>query len=60
MAAYVIRERSDSAGEPAMIFGVAKAGPKTTRAQRVPWLPENGIGSPDGLSLFNLKNVEIT
>ena len=54
MAAYVIRERSDSAGEPAMILGVAKAGPKTTRAQRVPWLSENGIASPDGLSLFNL------
>ena len=60
LAAHAIRERSVSTDEPAMIFGVAKAGPQTTKARQVPWLSENGIASPDGLCLFNLRNVEIT
>ena len=52
-------KRADRTGEPAMIFGLAKAGPQATKTGQTPWLSENGVASPDGLSLFNLRNVEI-
>ena len=58
-AAHAVRERADKTGEPAMIFGVAKAGLHATKTGQAPWLSENGIASPDGLSLFNLTNVKI-
>ena len=58
-AAHAVRERADRTGEPAMIFGLAKAGPQATKTGQTPWLSETGVASPDGLSLFNLMNVEI-
>ena len=58
-AALAMREHAGDTGEPAMIFGLAKAGPQTSKTGELPWLSENGIASPDGLSLFNLRNVEI-
>ena len=58
-AAHAVRERADRTGEPAMIFGLAKAALNATKSEQAPWLSENGIASPDGLSLFNLRNAEI-
>ena len=58
-AAYAIRERVESADEPALIFGLAKAKPEAMKTRQTPWLSENGVASLDGLSLFNLRNVEI-
>ena len=49
-----IADNAYRTGEPAMIFGVARRKPQTTA-----WLSTNGIAAPDGLSLFNLKDVEI-
>ena len=49
-----IADNAYRTGEPAMIFGVARRKPKTTA-----WLSTSGIAAPDGLSLFNLKDVEI-
>ena len=59
VAARAMRQRAEVTGEPAMIFGLAKAEPNVSKTGEVPWLSENGIASPDGLSLFNLRNVEI-
>lgn len=58
-AVHTMRARADDTDEPAMIFGVARAGTPTSKIERAPWLSENGIASPDGLSLFNLRSVEI-
>ena len=58
-AAHAMRERADDTGEPAMIFGLANAEPQASKTGEVPWLSENGIASPDGLGLFNLRNAEI-
>ena len=58
-AAHAVRERADRTGEPAMFFGLAKAGPHATKTGQALWLSENGIASPDGLSLFNLRNVQL-
>ena len=57
-AARAMRQRAEVTGEPAMIFGVAKAEQNAPKGGEVPWLSENGIASPDGLGLFNLRNVE--
>ena len=57
--AQIIREEADRAGEPAMLFGVAKGEPRTRESRQMPWLSNNGIASPDGLSLFNLRSVDI-
>ena len=59
-AVHAMRKRADDTGEPAMIFGLAKAEPQASKTGEVPWLSENGIASPDGLSLFNLRSVEIS
>lgn len=59
-AAHAMREHTDETGEPAMIFGVATANPQASKTNEVPWLSENGIASPDGLGLFNLRNAEIS
>ena len=58
-AAHAVRKRADRTGEPAMVFGLAKAGPHATKTGQALWLSENGIASPDGLSLFNLRNVQL-
>ena len=58
-AAHAMREHAGDSGEPAMIFGLAKAGPEGSKSERALWLSENGIASPDGLGLFNLRNVEM-
>ncbi len=58
-AVHAMRERAVGSDEPAMIFGLAKGKPDATKAGQEPWLSENGIASPDGLSLFNLRNVDI-
>ena len=58
-AARAMRERAVDTGEPAMIFGVAKAVPQASKTGEVPWVSENGVASPDGLGLFNLRNAEI-
>ena len=57
--AHGIKESVDDADGPAMIFGLARRKPQTPESQKMPWLSDNGIASPDGLSLFNLENVEI-
>ena len=57
-AAHAMRERADRTGEPAMLFGLATVGPEATKGGAAPWLSENGIASPDGLSLFNLRKVK--
>ena len=58
-AAHAMRERAVDTGEPAMIFGIAKAVPQASKTGEVPWVSENGVASPDGLGLFNLRNAEI-
>ena len=57
--AYGIRESADNTDEPAMIFGLTKGRPQLAESRQMPWLSDNGIASPDGLSLFNLKSVKI-
>ena len=57
--AYAIRERVERTGEPAMIFGVAEGIVHPAETRQLPWLSDNGIASSDGLSLFDLRNVEI-
>ena len=54
-----ISEEADRAGEPAMIFGLAKGESKTAESREVSWLSDNGIASRDGLSLFNLSKVDV-
>ena len=58
-AARAMGARADDMGEPAMIFGLARAEPQASKIEQVPWLSENGIALPDGLSLFKLRSVEI-
>ena len=59
-AVHMARDRAASTGEPAVIFGIGTAGSQATKAGQMPWLSGNGIASPDGLSLFNLADVEVT
>ena len=58
-AAQAMKQRAEVTGEPAMIFGLERAEPNVSKTGEVPWLSENGIASPDGLGLFNLRNAEI-
>ena len=44
--------------EPAMIFGLATSAASKTRVDRSLWLGEGGIASPDGLSLFDLRQID--
>ena len=41
------------------ICGLAKGKPKTTKYRQTAWLSDDGIAAPDGLSVFNLTDVEI-
>ena len=59
-AVLAIRERTASTDEPAIIFGLSTATPQVDELQQTPWLSDNGIASPDGLSLFNLRNVKFS
>ena len=42
-----------------MIFGLAKGKAKREETRDAPWLSGDGIATPDGSSLFNLRSVEI-
>ena len=57
--AHSIRESADRTGEPVMIFGLTNLKQPRAESRQVPWLSDNGIAAPDGVSLFDLKNVEI-
>lgn len=56
--AQTLRDRGDMIKEPVMILGLARGERRTEFVQR-PWVSAHGIASPDRLSLFNLKDLEI-
>ncbi len=57
--ARVIGEGAAGAGEPAMIFGLARGASNTAESGQAGWLSHNGIVSADGSALFDLKSVNM-
>lgn len=57
--AQMLKEGGDMIEEPAMILGLARGEQQITGLAKRPWVSAHGIASPDGLSLFNLKDLEI-
>lgn len=60
LAARVMQESAAATGEPAMIFGLADAELQESTTGESHWFSENGIVSPDGLALFNLRSAKIS
>ena len=57
--AQMFRDGGHLTEEPMMILGLARTEKRTAGFAQRPWVSAHGIASPDGLSLFNLKDLEI-
>jgi hypothetical protein len=55
------RARDDAArwATPAMLFGISIDSLRAGHAERSAWVSDGGIVSPDGLGLFDLRQIEV-
>ncbi|KAB0264724.1 hypothetical protein FEZ63_22000 [Microvirga brassicacearum] len=58
-AVFMAQEQAKKLNDPAMIFGLSVGTILGDGDDRHLWLFGNGIASPDGLSLFDLRDVTV-
>ena len=60
VALHVMQRNMNQTREPAMVFCVSSSALQAAERSRELWLSENGIATPGGLGLFDLRKVEVS